>query len=114
MLRRATLGAAVSLCLLRRSNRDGHVMRTFEMAAAGACMLVEWSDEHEQILGVDGDAVVYVRTPGDIVPMCRALLRNADQRAALGARVQERMTSGHHTYTDRLAEIIDLTFPLHR
>ena len=28
-------GARIALCLVRRSNRDGHCMRTFEVPAAG-------------------------------------------------------------------------------
>jgi len=37
VVRNATAAAKVALCLVRRANRDGHVMRTFEIAATGTC-----------------------------------------------------------------------------
>src|SRR5207247_1652023 len=49
-LRKAIRGAKVALCLVRKANRDGSAMRTFEVAAIGACTLAEYSDEHRQIL----------------------------------------------------------------
>jgi spore maturation protein CgeB len=41
IIRALTVAAKVNLCLVRRANRDGHVMRSFEIAAAGGCMLAE-------------------------------------------------------------------------
>ncbi len=56
-LRERIWDAAVCLCLVRRANRDGHSMRTFEVPAAGGCMCVEDTDEHREIFGEDGEAV---------------------------------------------------------
>ena len=52
-LRQATAAAKIALCLVRRANRDGHVMRSFEIPAIGACMLVEDTEEHREIFGPD-------------------------------------------------------------
>src|SRR5262249_40023749 len=38
-IRALTAAAKVNLCLVRRANRDGHVMRSFEIAGIGGCML---------------------------------------------------------------------------
>ena len=65
VLARLTAAAKINLCLVRRANRDGHVMRSFEIAALGGCMLAEDTAEHRQIFGPDGQAVVYFRTPED-------------------------------------------------
>jgi hypothetical protein len=46
--------ARIALCLVRRSNRDGHCMRTFEVPAVGGCMLKEDTEEHREILGREG------------------------------------------------------------
>jgi hypothetical protein len=49
--RALTAAAKVNLCLVRRANRDGHVMRSFEIAAIGGCMLAQDTDEHRDIFG---------------------------------------------------------------
>ena len=41
----------VSVCLVRRANRDEHVMRTFEAPAMGACLAMEDTSEHRAIRG---------------------------------------------------------------
>jgi hypothetical protein len=44
-------------CLVRRSNRNGHVLRSSEIAAIGGRIVTEDTVEHPQLLGPDGDAV---------------------------------------------------------
>ena len=58
IIRALTAAAKVNLCLVRRANRDGHVMRSFEIAAIGGCMLAEDTDEHRDIFGGEGESVV--------------------------------------------------------
>ena len=105
-LRKAIGGAAVSLCLVRRANRDGHAMRTYEVAAMGGCMLVEDTPDHRDLFGEDGEAVVFFRTPADAVDRLRALLNDAPRRAALALRVRERIARGDHTYAARLRHML--------
>ena len=57
--------AKVNLCLVRKANRDGHVMRSFEIAAVGGCMLAEDTDEHREIFGPEGETVLYFRNPSE-------------------------------------------------
>src|SRR5262249_37733722 len=40
-IRAASTGAKIVLCLVRRANRDEHVMRSYEAAAIGGCILAE-------------------------------------------------------------------------
>jgi hypothetical protein len=70
-LRQAISGAKISLCLVRRANRDGHVMRTFELPAIGACMLIEDTAEHREIFGKDGAAVCYFSNPDEMIERAR-------------------------------------------
>lgn len=105
-LRRAIGGAKVSLCLVRRANRDGQSMRTYEVAAMGGCMLVEHTPEHEELFGEDGHAVAYFRNTTEAMAAARALVADPARRAALGARVRELVTAGGHTYRDRLRQMI--------
>jgi spore maturation protein CgeB len=104
---RLTVAAKVNLCLVRRANRDGHVMRSFEIAAIGGCMLTEDTEEHRALFGSDGEAVVYFRTPAEAARRACALLADAAERARLSASVHARIAGGAHSYTDRLASMLD-------
>lgn len=106
-LRRLTAAAKVNLCLVRRANRDGHVMRTFEAAATGACMLVEDTAEHRSIFGENREAVVYFTGPGEAAVRARELVADAAERARLAAAVRARIVAGAHTYRDRLAAMLE-------
>jgi hypothetical protein len=102
-----TAEAKVNLCLVRRANRDGHVMRSFEIAALGGCMLAEDTVEHREIFGPDGEAVVYFSTAREAARRARSLLADPAERARLSVAVRARILSGAHTYQDRLVSIIE-------
>jgi spore maturation protein CgeB len=105
-LRRLTAAAKVNLCLVRRANRDGHVMRSFEIAAVGGCMLAEDTAEHREIFGEDGEAVVYFSTPEAAARRARELIDDPATRQRLSAAVRARIAGGSHTYRHRLATIL--------
>lgn len=105
-LRKAIAGARVALCLVRRANRDGHAMRTYEVAAMGGCMLVERTADHEALFGPDGEAVRYFSTPAEAAVRARALLADSGERARLARAVRQLVTAGAHTYADRLATML--------
>ena len=83
-------------------------MRTFEIAAMGACVLAEYTEEHRQILGEDGDAVVYFRSPEQMIDRLQTLLSDENERLRLGDAIQKRITSGRHTYRDRLEAMLTI------
>jgi hypothetical protein len=105
-LRHAIAGGAVCLCLVRRANRDGHAMRSFEVAAMGGCMLVEDTAEHRDLFGPDGDAVVYFSSPDDAVARTRELVADSARRRRLALRVRELIGRPEHTYAARLREML--------
>jgi spore maturation protein CgeB len=105
-LARLTASSRINLCLVRRANRDGHVMRSFEIAALGGVMLAEDTAEHREIFGRDGQAVVYFRTPEDAVVKARTLLADNAERARLSMAVRQRIAAGGHTYRDRLRAML--------
>jgi spore maturation protein CgeB len=108
-LRKAVAGAKVSLCLVRRANRDGSAMRTFEFAAMGGCMLAEYTEEHREILGEDGEAVVYFRSSEEMIARLRWLLSHHSERSRLAGAVRTRITNGRNTYKDRLETMLATT-----
>lgn len=101
-----TAAARVNLCLVRRANRDGHVMRTYEMAATGAAMVVEDTPDHRALFGPEGDAVLYFGTPPEAAMKARALLSDEKLRLRLRTNAQRRIVLGRHTYRDRLQTML--------
>jgi spore maturation protein CgeB len=109
-----TAGAKVNLCLVRRANRDGHVMRSLEIAALGGCMLAEDTVEHREIFGPDGEAVVYFRNAREAAARACALLADPAERKRLSAAVQTRILRNGHTYRDRLVFILEVAAKIRR
>lgn len=105
-LRRALAAAKVGLCLVRRANRDGNCMRTFEVPAVGTCMLAEETAEHQEIFGRDGEQVLYFRTAAEMVARCRQLCEDDALRARLAAAANRAITGGGHTWAARLASML--------
>lgn len=108
-LRRVTPAAKLVLCLVRRANRDGHAMRSFEVPAMGGCMLVEETEEHREILGAEGECAVFFRTELEMVEKARWLLAHPDERKRLAVAAHARITGGGNTYADRLRTMLATT-----
>ena len=106
-LRKAVSGARVTLCLVRRTNRDGQVMRTFEAPAMGACMLVEDTPEHREIFGEDRESVVYFGDADEMVEGVHWLLSSESERRRLVAAAQAIVVANPNTYRDRLLVMLE-------
>ncbi len=105
-LRNTTTVANVCLCLVRRANRDGHVMRTFEIAAMGRCILAEDTGEHREILGPEGECATYCLNESEMVEKAKWLLSHPDERNRLAKALHHRITTGKNTYLDRLQAMV--------
>jgi spore maturation protein CgeB len=105
-VRKATSTAKVALCLVRRANRDGHVMRSLEIAAMGACMLVEDTPEHRDLFGPPGRTVTYFASIPELLTELRRLVNDAEERRRLAAAVRKHILEGRHTYDDRLRAML--------
>lgn len=110
-LRRVTPAAKIVLCLVRRANRDGHAMRTFEVPAMGGCMLAEDTEEHREILGADGECAVFFRNEREMVGKAKWLLGHPEERSRLAQAAHLRITGGQNTYADRLRTILTKNSP---
>jgi spore maturation protein CgeB len=108
-LRKAIGGAKVALCLVRQANRDGHSMRTFEVPAVGACMLMEDTEEHREIFGEAGQAVVYFSNTAEMIDKLSWLLAHDEERQRLALVARQMITQGKHAYRDRLTSMLALT-----
>ena len=115
-LRHATAGAKVCLCLVRRANRDGHSMRTFEIAAMGGCMLLEDTDDHRALFGHDRDghereSAIFFSNPETAAVEAVRLAEDADLRRRLCRQSHDIVTAGGHTYADRLKAVLAAVAP---
>src|SRR5205823_4830409 len=72
----------------------------------GACVLAEDTDEHREIFGRDGEAVVYFSSTEQMIQRLRWLVAHDDERRRLGAAIRSRITKGRHTYRDRLESMV--------
>jgi len=107
-LRNAISGAKIALCLVRRANRDGHAMRSFEVPAMGGCPLLEDTAEHREIFGEDGKNAVYFCDVRTMMDKAKWLLDHDEHRRQLADAAHARITSGGHTYLDRLKAIMEI------
>jgi spore maturation protein CgeB len=83
-------------------------MRSFEIAAAGGCMLAEDTEEHRAIFGGDGDSVHYFRTPKQAAALACLLIDHPAERTRLAASVRDYVSRHAHTYRDRLRTMLDI------
>ena len=105
-LRALTTSAAVNLCLVRRANRDGHVMRSFEIPAVGGFMLAEDTDEHRTVFGPDGQCVLYFTHARDAATKARWAIDHPAERRRMARAAHALVTTGGHTYRHRLQEML--------
>lgn len=111
-LRLAIGSSKVALCLVRRANRDGSSMRTFEVPAVGAAMLVEDTVEHREIFGEEGAAVLYFSTIEELISKTSTLLADPTEVERLARAAKAAIRLGGNTYEDRLRQM--LSFALRR
>lgn len=69
-------------------------------------MLAEDTEEHREILGPDGEAASYFRSPAEAAHKARQMLAEPARRREMAAALKKRIVSGGHTYTDRLSDIL--------
>ncbi len=103
--RLAVGGAKIAINLVRRANRDDHVMRTFEIPACRGFMIAERTPTHQRLFAEDREAVFF-SSPDELIAKVREWLPREDERRAIAAAGFRRITGGANTYDDRLAKIL--------
>src|SRR5262249_30202698 len=107
-IRSASAATYVCLCLVRRANRDGHVMRSFEAAAIGGCILAEDTADHRDMFGPDDSTVRYFKSTSEMVRQAHLLVADSEARCRLSAQLRTRFAGSKNTYADRLMKILQL------
>ncbi len=104
--RKIVTAAGANLCLVRRANRDGHSMRSYEMPAIGGLLLVEDTEDHRMLYGTDGDMVYFFTGVTDVAAQAGvALAMTNAERQFRREKVRQKVTSSGNTYADRLEVI---------
>lgn len=106
-IRKETTRCMVSLVLVRRANRDGSAMRSFEIPACGACCVVEDTEEHRGMFGPDGESVLYFKTPEELVRRVKEAFGSPELRDKLRKNAHRAITERPNTYVDRLKTILE-------
>ncbi len=110
-IRRLTETASINICLVRRANRDGHVMRSFEIPAVGGAMVVEDTVEHRAFFGEDGMYVTYFASPEEAANQCQRLLADPVETRRMANALHQHISAAGHTYRDRLQDIVAKCLP---
>lgn len=99
-------GCAIAVNLVRRSNRDDHVMRTFEAPACGAFVLAERTPTHLELFERDREAVFFGSVE-ELAAKVREYLPRAADRRRIADAGRRRIVTGAHSYHDRLTRILE-------
>lgn len=99
-------GAKIAVNLVRRANRDGHVMRTFEIPACGAFMLAENTEEHKEFFE-ENKEVAFFSSPEEFFEKINFYLNENRQRNNIAENGHQKVTRGKHRYLDRIKYIMN-------
>jgi spore maturation protein CgeB len=103
-------GAKIVVNLVRRENRDDHVMRTFEAPACGAFMLHERTESHLDIYKEGRDAAFF-ESSDELIDKVRYYLLHEHERERIRQAGYSRTISGGHSYRNRLEQILQAASP---
>jgi len=77
-------------------------MRSFEVAAMGAAVLAEDTEEHRLLYGESGLNVLFFNSVDLLQSQARWLLSHSEEGRKMGERLRRHIIDGGHTYEDRL------------
>jgi spore maturation protein CgeB len=98
--------AKISLCFLRKINRDLQTSRTMEIPSCGGFMMAERTDEHINLFEEDKEAV-YFDNDDELLEKVKYYLNNDDKRINISKNGRFRCENSPYSYDDRAKEIIN-------
>lgn len=103
---KALSGCKISLCFLRKMNRDLQTTRSVEIPACGSFMLAERTSEHLEMFQEDKEAV-YFSSNEELLEKCRRYLADDQARARIAQAGYNRCVSSDYSYHGRIRQILD-------
>ena len=98
--------AMIGINFLRAQNGQAHNMRTFEVPAIGAALLSTRSRDQIGWLP-ENEAAAYFSSPEEMVQQAASLLKDDAARKQLAETGHRLITSGNHTYYDRMRTVME-------
>lgn len=106
--RRIVASAGANLCLVRRANRDGHSMRSYELPAIGGCLVVEETEDHRRLFGAQESAVfINLDSPGWPQKVSELLKAPEQVRAEMRLAATRAVANASNTYASRLVAMLE-------
>lgn len=101
------LAAEIVLNFIRPQNDQAHNMRTFEAPAAGAFMLA--TRTREQLVWLpEGIGAAYFSDVDEMRSKAEYYLSHPEERTRIAAEGHRLITSGGHTYADRMRQLMNV------
>ena len=102
---RALSCAKISLCFLRKINRDLQTSRSIEIPACGGFMIAERTEEHKKLFEEDKEAVFF-DTKEELLEKVKFYLENEEKRKQIAKAGYVRTRNSGYSYDDRVKEIL--------
>jgi hypothetical protein len=106
---KAISAAKISLCFLRKMNRDRQTARSIEIPACGAFMLAERSEEHQALFREDVEAV-YFESNEELAAKARYYLANDVERVPIAQAGRQRCLASGYSHASRLEAVLQACF----
>lgn len=103
---KALCGAKIALCFFSKLNRDTYTRRCFEIPAAGAMMLSEYSADLASLY-VEGRDAEFFRTPDELTRKVEHYLTHEDQRTAVALGGWNKVHADGHDVDSRMRDLIE-------
>lgn len=96
----------ITLCFLRKANRDLHTSRSIEIPACGGFMVAERTDEHKALFQEDKEAV-YFNSKEELFEKVRYYLGHKEERQKIAKAGFERTRKDDYSYDNMVNRILD-------
>jgi spore maturation protein CgeB len=97
--------AKLTLCFLRKVNRDLQTSRSIEIPACRGFMVAERTSEHASMLEEDKEAV-YFNSNEELLAKVQYYLVNDKRRGLIAKQGYKKITNGGFSYNDRVSQIL--------
>ena len=97
----------ITLCFLRKINRDLQTSRTMEIPACGGFMIAERTNEHLKLFNEDKEAV-YFSSKKELLEKVKYYLKYEEKRKEIAKAGYRKTISSKYSYDDRVEEILGI------
>jgi len=96
----------ISLCFLKKMNKDLQTTRTMEIPACGGFMLAERTDEHMQLFEEDKEAVFFSSNE-ELLEKCRYYLEHDEERKAIAKAGHRRCIESDYSNEGMIMKVLN-------